>query len=193
MKPVSDIYDTPLFPYIEGDVLAERDGDLVLTIKGVFEVEMQGSRGTETKVLLSFEETGKGLILNKTNAQTIWTLYGRKTAGWRGQRIALHTERVSVAGRTYNAIRVKPRKPQARTPTQAAPEIATETPPAAPDAAPEAEQVDANSFWREFHDLKRAGKLPQPDLLRDAPEIAQAKTSGDWTTALSWLRGKMRV
>lgn len=109
-KPVEDIYQTPLFPYIEGDVLAELGRDVVLTIEGVLEVELASGRGKEVKVVLTFRETPKALILNKVNAQTIWQLYGRKTTGWRGKRIALYSEQVTVVGKTYNAIRV--RKPQ---------------------------------------------------------------------------------
>jgi hypothetical protein len=194
LRPVKDIYDTSLFPYIEGDILAEQDRDAVLTIERVMQGEMASSRGKETKVVVQFEETHKMLILNKTNAQAILNLYGRKTQGWRGKRIALYSERISVAGRMHNAIRVRARVPVAHQKPQPKPEGPKPDLEGMEDAEelPEG-YVDANAFWTEFHNLKRDGKLPNAEDLRDAEPIKDANHTGDWAAALKWLHGQMEV
>lgn len=187
-RPVSDIYHTALFPYLEGDAIAGRDEDLVLIVRDVVEIEIPTQRGPEVKVLLRFEGTSKGLILNKTNAQTLWELYGRKTEGWHGKRVALYTEQVVVNRRTFNAIRIRETAPPAVTVESES--VRTEAPQAEAEVAP---GVTATTFWAEFHQLKSADKLPNPDTLRQAPEIGQAKASGDWEKALKWLHAQMRV
>lgn len=81
------------------------------------------------------------------------------------------------------------------------PDLPTET-PAAPeevldrffprdDPAP-AGSVDSNAFWTEFYALKTQGKLTNADRLRNAAEIKQAQQTGDWNTALQWLRTQVR-
>jgi hypothetical protein len=53
-------------------------------------------------------------------------------------------------------------------------------------------EVGPNEFWTEFNRAVREEKLPNAEELRSAPEIEQAKTSGDWAEALRWLRGQMK-
>ncbi|MBN2003955.1 MAG: AAA family ATPase [Anaerolineae bacterium] len=60
----------------------------------------------------------------------------------------------------------------------------------APEATPDA--VDANAFWTEFYALKAQDKLANAERLRNAAEIKQAQQSGDWNTALRWLRTQVR-
>jgi hypothetical protein len=196
LRPVTDIYDTPLFPYIEGDVLAERSDDLVLTIQRVLQGEMASSRGTEEKVIVQFRETDKALILNKTNAAAIWQLYGRKTADWIGKRIALYCEPTRAFGKMHNAIRVRhtvPAKPQ-----RSQRETRAVEPTNPPDGTEDADElpddyIGPSEFWTEFHNLKRDGKLPNADKLRDAEPIKDANHTGDWAAALKWLHGQMEV
>lgn len=63
--------------------------------------------GEDTKPVLYFEEQEKGLVLNKTNASTIATLYGDDTDEWRGEAITLFSAMVSFQGRNVPAVRVK--------------------------------------------------------------------------------------
>ena len=105
-----NIYKTELFPYLSGPML---NGSVwPLTIKG-FEVErMEGRRGVESKFVISFVETDKKLILNKTNAQIIAMLHGEETDGWKGKQINVYAEDVRAFGETHRVVRVSSQMPQ---------------------------------------------------------------------------------
>jgi hypothetical protein len=107
-----NIYKTKLFPYIEGDSLVGRTANVTMTEVKVEEMPARNGK-QEKKYVLYFEDTEKGLVLNKTNAKTIARLYGRETEGWEGQRITLYSEEVQAFGEKYNATRVAPVTPKA--------------------------------------------------------------------------------
>lgn len=178
-RKVTDIYETSLYPWMETEAVSGHDGDLVLTITGVWEGEISTPRGEEPKVAVRFRETSKLLILNKTNASTLWSLFSRKTEKWIGQQIALYAKRVKVGGTMMDAIRIRPHRPEAPSSTE-------------PEEAAQAQDVGPSEFWTEFNTAAREGKLPNAEQLRTAEEIEQAKASGDWAEALRWLRGQMR-
>lgn len=105
-----NIYDTELFPYLEGEALV--GSALKLTIRDFKFEEMIAHGGKkETKPVLYFRENKKGFVLNKTNAKTIAVLFGSETGQWEGKQITLYTEEVQAFGATYNALRVAPTKP----------------------------------------------------------------------------------
>jgi hypothetical protein len=82
------------------------DEPRTLTIRDSDMVEMQdGSR----KLCIFFEQGAKGLIVNKTNANTIAAAYGDDTDDWRGQKVQLISVPVDFQGRTVDAIRVRVR------------------------------------------------------------------------------------
>lgn len=100
-----------LFPFIEGDFLAGRP-DVILTITTVQTEEMADHKGRPVdKVTVSFKETGKRLVLNKTNAKTLIKLYGKETDDWQAKRIAVYSEKVKAFGETHNAVRIRDRIP----------------------------------------------------------------------------------
>lgn len=68
--------------------------------------------GDGEKWVLYFEELNKGLVLNKTNSQTIASLYGDDTDDWEGNQITLFPTQVDFQGKQVDAIRVRNRKPQ---------------------------------------------------------------------------------
>lgn len=71
-------------------------------------------RGQEKKQLcLHFRTSDLPLVLNVTNASTIAQLYGNKPQEWVGKRITLYTAVVQGFGKETEAIRVRPRKPEA--------------------------------------------------------------------------------
>lgn len=93
------------------------DTDLVLTIDRV-EIESIGMGDqAETKPVIYFLETSKGLVLNKTNGNTIGQLYGPSLVNWSGKKIGLYKTEVSFQGTTYIGIRVRLRPPT-RPPSQ---------------------------------------------------------------------------
>ncbi len=64
--------------------------------------------GTETKLVLSFDETDKGLVLNKTNAKRMVKLTGTKTySEWVGEVITLYTILTNYKDEEVKAIRIK--------------------------------------------------------------------------------------
>ncbi len=74
--------------------------------------------GSEEKPVVYFQGAQKGLVLNKTNANTIASVYGDDTTAWQGQPVVLVEAMVDFQGRSVAAIRV--RMPQA-VPRAAAP------------------------------------------------------------------------
>jgi hypothetical protein len=83
-----------------------------ITVK-IARVEMRDV-GDDTKPVLYFEDKDKGLVLNKTNANTISSAHGDETKDWEGQEIVLFETAVDFQGKRVAAIRciVPPRKLQ---------------------------------------------------------------------------------
>lgn len=76
--------------------------------------------GGEMKPILYFVGKEKGLVLNKTNANTIVMAYGDDTEYWRDQPLEMFEAMVDFQGRTVAAIRVHAprRQPAAPPPRQ---------------------------------------------------------------------------
>lgn len=96
--------------------------EVTLTIDNV-DVEDVGGHGdsSDVKPVVYFQGKQKGLVLNKTNANTIAGLYGAETDGWRGKPITIFPTQTEFAGKAVPCIRVR---------------IGVSRPPAAPVAAP---------------------------------------------------------
>lgn len=75
-------------------------------------VEMQ-KVGDDNKPVLYFAGKEKGLVLNKTNANMIATVYGDEMDDWQGAELVLYETKVQFQNQMVDAIRVKipPRKP----------------------------------------------------------------------------------
>lgn len=67
----------------------------------------------EKKPVLSFQNSTKRLILNKTNAQTLANLYGREVLGWVGKKVILYVAEVQFRGVPTLAVRIKEEVPSA--------------------------------------------------------------------------------
>ena len=92
-----------LFP---SDYLAAvefRGRDVTLTVASVFkdELKMRGGK-SETKPVLSFRETKKKLVLNKTNADSIAEMYGTEAAEWVGQRVTFYPTKTQCGRETVD-------------------------------------------------------------------------------------------
>jgi len=86
------------------------DDDLNVTVKSV-DLEMLEDG---EKVVVSFREIPKGLVLNKTNAAALAKLHGRDTDGWISKRVTLFRTEVSYRGEMVWAIRLRLTAPKAR-------------------------------------------------------------------------------
>tara|TARA_Y100000310_G_scaffold261327_1_gene270624 strand:- start:4532 stop:4924 length:393 start_codon:yes stop_codon:yes gene_type:complete len=81
-------------------------------------VETVGS-GTdvEDRPVLYFAQKDKGIVLNKTNANTISDAYGAETDTWEGKTVVLFPSRVAFSGKMVDCIRIDiPAAPPAETP-----------------------------------------------------------------------------
>lgn len=87
------------------------DGDMPLTIKEVVIENIGQGEDIESKPILYFAETEKGLVLNKTNSNTIKGLYSAETDNWAGKMIALFATEVDFAGKQTLALRVRMKAP----------------------------------------------------------------------------------
>jgi hypothetical protein len=82
--------------------------DVTLTISDVKLEEMEDKRkGTVVKCIVSFKETKKQLVLNKTNGECLKGMFGRKVAVWVGRRVCFYPETVRAFGSSKLAIRVR--------------------------------------------------------------------------------------
>ena len=62
---------------------------VTLTIKDADLEELEGEKGKQIKAILSFEETGMGLVCCKTNGLCIKGMFGDKLADWVGKKVTL--------------------------------------------------------------------------------------------------------
>lgn len=113
-----------LYPsrFLKADDIEEEGGEVRALIKCVKIEELQDpERGKEDKPILYFLRIEKGLVMNKTNAETIGDAFGDETDAWVGKEVLLVTERVTAFGKTAPAIRIRiPRKPTSAPVTAAA-------------------------------------------------------------------------
>ena len=68
--------------------------------------------GGDQKPILYFADTEKGMVLNKTNANSIAGVHGDDTDNWHGHTIDLYEAQVDFQGKSMPAIRVKAARAQ---------------------------------------------------------------------------------
>jgi len=79
--------------------------------------------GDGPKPVLYFQGKDKGLVLNKTNANTIAGMYGPEMDGWAGRPVTLFATQVDFQGRQVEAIRVQIQRPTPVNPAATMPSI----------------------------------------------------------------------
>lgn len=103
--------------------------DVTLTISRAIRPELEMvktsasgkvKRSKEKRLVLLFSELERrpdgeprSLLLNKTNARTIAALHGKAPKAWAGKRITLFAEEVDAWGQRKEAVRIRPRVPDA--------------------------------------------------------------------------------
>lgn len=65
------------------------------------------------KIILSFKDKEKTLVLNKTNARKIGDKFGNNTDDWNGKEIILYPDKTEFQGKLVDCIRVRPSLPVA--------------------------------------------------------------------------------
>jgi hypothetical protein len=81
--------------------------DATLTIRDIDLEEMEERKGVKTKCILSFRETKKQLVLNRTNGECLKGMFGRATRDWIGKRVTFYPATVEAFGAPTLAIRVR--------------------------------------------------------------------------------------
>jgi hypothetical protein len=143
-----------------GDV---EDGDLTLTIDRVEIEEIGSGEQQDRKPVIYFRETDKGMVLNKTNADTISKLHTPETDNWIGKQITVFATEVDFAGKQTLALRVRLR-----------------TPKPANNSKPAAQPMDAvTAFWKFVNDT---------GYDREAAKVLINDNAGDFAAALKILQ-----
>ena len=88
--------------------------EVTVTISGYEAVDFDDGR----KLVLSFQESDRTLICNKTNGNTIGDLYGTNLDSWIGKQITLFPTQTDFGGKQVPCIRVKLIAPPAAEPQQ---------------------------------------------------------------------------
>lgn len=105
--------------------------DVVVTIASVAPETVRNAANKEAKKpVLTFVARTKGLLLNKTNAKTVATMYGTDTARWIGRQVALYATTTMMASEKVECIRIRPAIPKPGTKN-------------APDTGPTPEEIAA--------------------------------------------------
>ena len=108
MPLVSDMYPSKYLSAADVD----EDG----TTLTVTTLQCEEMRDGKEKWIVFFKEEKKGLVLNKTNTNTIKALYGEDTDDWEGKQITLYATWTDFDGKQVQAIRVRPKAPKAAKP-----------------------------------------------------------------------------
>jgi hypothetical protein len=79
-----------------------------LTIKSVALVELEDEKkkASKEKGVVSFKETPKGWVLNRTNAESLAAMFGAETDAWVGKRVKLQAVTVQFGKEQVPGIRV---------------------------------------------------------------------------------------
>jgi hypothetical protein len=105
--------------------------DKTLKIKGVTEEKVGQGADQSDKLVVWFDNSKKGLALNRTNNRTLRGAYGDDTADWTGKLIVVFQTTGDFRGRMVPCLRV-------RIPPKNDPRITTGT-PKPPESEPETE------------------------------------------------------
>lgn len=91
--------------YVKSSDLGGRT--ITVTIDRVLVENVGGDQAEEHKPVLYFQGKEKGLVLNKTNAESIAYVHGDETDNWVGKQIELFTMMVSYNNRMTPGLRVR--------------------------------------------------------------------------------------
>ena len=82
--------------------------EVTKTISAVEIVELpQDDGGERARGVVSFSDTPKQWVLNRTNAVCLAAMFGRDTDGWIGKRVCLHPAEARFGRERVLAVRVK--------------------------------------------------------------------------------------
>jgi hypothetical protein len=95
-------------PWLKADDIPD-DEDLVFTVQSL-DWEAIGFE-KESKPVMTFNETSKKLVLNKTNGKTLESLFGKNVTNFFGKKISLYKKLVEFQGKASMGVRIRPEAP----------------------------------------------------------------------------------
>jgi len=78
----------------------------ILTVKSLALVTMENEKGVRERGVIHFQETDRGWVLNRTNAEALAAMFGRETEAWVGKRVKLAAVEVQFGKERVPGIRV---------------------------------------------------------------------------------------
>lgn len=117
-----------MFPSEYLSAVEFRGKEYTLTIKSVSKEDLQMKGGKkEKKPVVFFMETPKKLVLNKTNADSIASMYGTDALQWKGRRVTFYPTKVQCGRDVVDAIRTRETIPTPKGPSkQQEPDMSTD-------------------------------------------------------------------
>lgn len=100
-----------------------------LTIKAVTLEDVGHGAERESKLTIAFEKATKMMLLNRTNAMIIASLYGPETDSWVGKAVCVYSARVKAFGAWHDALRIKEQIPARNVGAEKMTEAMQEQPP----------------------------------------------------------------
>lgn len=82
-----------------------------LTIRDITLENVGHGAEQERKLTLAFEKATKMMLLNRTNAMIIASLYGPETDAWKGKTVTVYSARIKAFGAWHDALRIKEQVP----------------------------------------------------------------------------------
>ena len=164
-----NVFSSAMFEYLCAEMLPADGRTVSLTIQAAVEETVTGPRGESQKVVVSFRERPKKLILNKTNARALAKVLGPETDAWPGASVVLGVEPVKVGKQTVPSIRVK--SATAARPTAAQQQAAGRPRPAFADAGtipPNARSTGRSPLPSDGNDGDGRPALHPPDAWENA-------------------------
>jgi hypothetical protein len=83
------------------------EGDLLLVIRRISIETIGQGADAEKKPVAWFESEPRGLILNKTNANSLKAMFGDETDDWVGRTIRIYQTETSYNGEMVSTLRIK--------------------------------------------------------------------------------------
>jgi hypothetical protein len=100
-----------------------------LTIKSVSLEDVGHADNRESKLTIGFEKATKLMLLNRTNAMIIASMYGPETDSWKGKAVTVYSARVKAFGAWHDALRIKEQIPAQKVGAAQMTEAMQEQPP----------------------------------------------------------------
>src|SRR5690606_30577904 len=122
--------------YVKAADLQGQDVTVTIESFGIEDVD-----DGEMKPVLRFAGMGRGLVLNRTNANSLEALYGPETDHWVGRSITLYPTTTQFGAKMVACIRIRETSSIASAAPQATQQAAPTAPPASTQQPPTAAPV----------------------------------------------------